>query len=41
LFVSPETIKTHLKHLYKKLGVDNRREAAAMAAEIISPRAAH
>jgi LuxR family maltose regulon positive regulatory protein len=38
LFVSTETIKTHLKHLYKKLGADNRREAAAMAAGIISPR---
>jgi LuxR family maltose regulon positive regulatory protein len=41
LFVSPETVKTHLKHLYQKLGVNNRREAATMAAEVISPRAAH
>jgi len=37
LFVSPETIKTHLKHLYQKLGVNNRRDAAAIAGEIISP----
>lgn len=31
LFVSPETVKTHLKHLYQKLGVNTRREAAEMA----------
>ncbi len=38
LFVSIETIKTHLKHLYKKLGVSNRQEAATVALEILSPK---
>ena len=38
LFVSVDTVKTHLKNLYQKLGVANRREAAAKAAEILAPR---
>jgi DNA-binding CsgD family transcriptional regulator len=36
LFVSPETVKSHLKNLYQKLNVKNRREAAIKAAEIVS-----
>jgi len=28
LFVSVNTVKTHLQHIFKKLGVSNRREAA-------------
>jgi DNA-binding CsgD family transcriptional regulator len=36
LFVSPETVKTHIKHLYQKLGVSNRREIAAVAGEIFA-----
>ena len=32
LFVSPRTVQTHVEHLFAKLGVANRREAAALAA---------
>jgi LuxR family maltose regulon positive regulatory protein len=35
LSVSPETVKTHLKHLYQKLDVNNRRDAAVKAAQIL------
>ena len=31
LVLSPETIKKHTAHIYRKLGVDNRRAAAAQA----------
>jgi len=31
LFVSPNTLKTHLKSIYRKLGVDNRRDAGRLA----------
>jgi LuxR family maltose regulon positive regulatory protein len=40
LFVSPETVKTHLKHLYQKLGVANRHEAAAKAVQIVGEKTA-
>lgn len=34
LFVSPNTIKTHLKHLYTKLDVNRRTEALRRAREL-------
>jgi LuxR family maltose regulon positive regulatory protein len=39
LFVSPETVKTHLKHLYQKLDVSNRHEAAEKARKFLNPPA--
>jgi LuxR family maltose regulon positive regulatory protein len=36
LFVSPETVKSHLKNLYQKLEVTNRRDAAAKAMETLA-----
>jgi LuxR family maltose regulon positive regulatory protein len=40
LFVSPETVKGHLKNMYRKLQVSNRREAVekAKALGILSHR---
>jgi LuxR family maltose regulon positive regulatory protein len=34
LVVSPETVKTHLKSLYRKLGVNDRLEAVARSREL-------
>jgi LuxR family maltose regulon positive regulatory protein len=31
LYVSPNTVKTHIRHLYAKLGTHHRREAVARA----------
>ena len=34
LFVSINTIKTHLKSIYRKLGASDRREAVRLAREL-------
>ena len=34
LFVSVNTVKTHLKNIYRKLGVSDRREAMRLARDL-------
>jgi len=34
LFLAPTTVKTHRRTIYRKLGVTNRQEAIARAAEL-------
>jgi DNA-binding NarL/FixJ family response regulator len=31
LFISPHTVKTHVVHIYEKLGVSDRAQAAVLA----------
>jgi LuxR family maltose regulon positive regulatory protein len=38
LYVSINTVKTHLKNIYGNLGVSNRREATVKARELNLPR---
>jgi len=26
LFISPETVKTHIRHIYEKLGIENKSQ---------------
>ena len=37
LFVSPNTLRTHTKHIFTKLGVNTRRAAVRRAGELGLP----
>jgi Bacterial regulatory proteins, luxR family len=43
LFVTPDTLKTHLRMIYRKLGAESRKEAVTRAREggLIWPSAPH
>jgi len=38
LYISRETVQTHLQHVFGKLGVDSRTALAALASDHFSPR---
>jgi LuxR family transcriptional regulator, maltose regulon positive regulatory protein len=37
LYVSPNTVKTHVRHRYARLGTHQRREAVARTLGLLAP----